>query len=382
VSVPWRIHVPLGPFLTLHVVLYTLLPIVGNSGYSGNNIVSGIVKILAAKLPAGWQASPAGVPRGSGTASCPFAVLLKIRGPGIPARVVRILTKNRLEPREVDYLATTLNPTPDQPVLIAAPFLSPRTQERLKISGFAYADLTGNVRLSISEPGLFIETTGVSENPEPLPRNRKSLKGPKAGRIVRALCDFRPPTGVRELARRAKVDAGYASRVVDYLNCEALVSRVRRGPVKTVDWTALLRRWSEEYSPYQRQRVLMCLAPRGLAAVVDRLKDLSGRFAVSGSWAAAQLAPVAPLRLLLVYMDESAAALEHLEISPTDSGANVAVASPFDPVVYERMSTRNGVNIVAPSQVVVDLLTSPGRGPNEAEALMEWMQENEDVWRA
>jgi len=85
---------------------------------------------------------------------------------------------------------------------------------------------------------------------------------------------------------------------------------------------------------------------------------------------------------LLVYMDESAAALEHLEISPTDSGANVAVASPFDPVVYERMSTRNGVNIVAPSQVVVDLLTSPGRGPNEAEALMEWMQENEDVWRA
>jgi len=27
-------------------------------------------------------------------------------------------------------------------------------------------------------------------------------------------------------------------------------------------------------------------------------------------------------------------------------------------------------------------LTSPGRGPNEGEALMEWMRHNEDAWRA
>jgi hypothetical protein len=29
--------------------------------------------------------------------------------------------------------------------------------------------------------------------------------------------------------------------------------------------------------------------------------------------------------------------------------------------------------MVALSQVAVDLLTSPGRGPNEAEGLMTWM---------
>lgn len=27
-------------------------------------------------------------------------------------------------------------------------------------------------------------------------------------------------------------------------------------------------------------------------------------------------------------------------------------------------------------------LTIPGRGPTEAEALMQWMKENEDAWRA
>jgi hypothetical protein len=41
-----------------------------------------------------------------------------------------------------------------------------------------------------------------------------------------------------------------------------------------------------------------------------------------------------------------------------------------------------GVRGLALSQVAADLLTSPGRGPNEAEALMEWMRNNEDSWRA
>jgi hypothetical protein len=55
--------------------------------------------------------------------------------------------------------------------------------------------------------------------------------------------------------------------------------------------------------------------------------------------------------------------------------------TPFDDVVFERTSTKNGVTIAAISQVAADLLTSPGRGPNEAAALMQWMQENEDAWR-
>ena len=62
--------------------------------------------------------------------------------------------------------------------------------------------------------------------------------------------------------------------------------------------------------------------------------------------------------------------------------ANVAILTPFDDVVFERTSTKKGVEIVALSQVAADLLTSPGRGPNEGEALMQWMQENEAAWPA
>jgi hypothetical protein len=53
----------------------------------------------------------------------------------------------------------------------------------------------------------------------------RSLKGAKAGRIVRALIDRSKPPGVRELASLAQIDAGYVSRVLALLDTEALITR-------------------------------------------------------------------------------------------------------------------------------------------------------------
>jgi hypothetical protein len=355
---------------------------VGNSAISDNTLVPDIIRVLQGRLPAGWETAIRKTARRDRNVPAAGDAVLNIRRRGMPASSILIEAKTRVEPKDVEYLEATLRPTADQPVLIAAPFLSPRTRERLKNSGFAYADLTGNVRLNLSQPGLFIETTGATENPEPSQRDRKSLKGAKAGRLVRALCDFRSPLGLRELAKRAGVDPGYASRIVDFLNREALVTRTTRGPVTSVDWQGLLRRWSQEYSPLRRRGATMYLAPRGIPSVLEKLKSTPKRFAVTGSWAAAQVAPVAPPRLLQVYVDKPAAIDNELDLRPADAGANVALLTPLDTVVYERTSKKNGITIAALSQVAADLLTSPGRGPNEAEALMEWMRDNEDAWRA
>jgi len=349
---------------------------------SDNRLIIEINQLLQKRLPAGWDSRVLKPAQGTRKASVPMDTALSVRRKGAAAGTVRFTAKSRIDPKDVDYLAATLRPTPEQPVLIAATFLSPRTQERLRNRGFAYADLTGNVRLSLTEPGLFIETTGARENPAPDPRERKSLKGAKAGRLVRALCDFRPPVGLRELAKRVGVDPGYASRIVDFLDREALVSRTTRGPITNVDWQNLLKRWSREYSPFRRQGVAMYLAPRGIPAAIARLKQGTMRYAVTGSWAAAEVAPVAPPRLLLVYIDQPAAVERELDLRPAEAGANIAILSPFDDVVFERTSLKGGVTVAAFSQVAADLLTSPGRGPNEGEALMQWMLENEDAWRA
>ncbi len=356
-----------------------MLPVVGNTCIPGNMVVADVVEALLGRLPAGWAGSVLKPSTATGAASAD--AVLNVRRKGAGSGTVRVGAKSRVEPKDVDYLAATLRPTPNEPVLIAAPYLSPRTQERLRSRGFAYADLTGNVRLEMTEPGLFIETTGAREKPEPSPRDRKSLKGAKAGRLVRALCDFRPPVGLRELARRAGVDPGYASRVVDSLDREALVTRTPRGPITAVDWRALLNRWSQEYSPFRRQGATMYLAARGIPAVTERLKQLKVRYAVTGSWAAAEVAPVAPPRLLTLYVDRPRDVEQALDLRPADAGANVALFMPFDDIVFERTSVKKGITITALSQIAADLMTSPGRGPNEAEALMQWMLENENAWR-
>ena len=129
-------------------------------------------------------------------------------------------------------------------------------------------------------------------------------------------------------------------------------------------------------------RVSWYLAPRGLPSVVDSLKTLNGGYVVSGSWAANLFAPVTPARLLLCYADDIQKLAKTLDLRQVDAGMNVVLARPFDQIVTERTSKRDGLTVAALSQVAADLLTSPGRGPNEAEALMEWMRENESVWRA
>ena len=171
----------------------------------------------------------------------------------------------------------------------------------------------------LAEPGLFIETTGAQENPEPSPRERKSLKGAKAGRLVRALCDFRTPVGLRELAKRAGVSPGYASRVVDFLDRDSLVTRTPRGPITAVDWQGLLSRWSQEYSPFRHQGATMFLGARGIPAVTERTSKQLNEYAVTGSWAAAEVAPVAPPRLLTVYIDRPRDVEQALDLRPAEA---------------------------------------------------------------
>jgi hypothetical protein len=101
---------------------------------------------------------------------------------------------------------------------------------------------------------------------------------------------------------------------------------------------------------------------------------------VTGSLAAWRLAPIAPARLGMVfvegYADDAAATLG---LAPADTGANVFLIEPFDRVALERATDEDGVRYAAASQVAADLARSPGRGPSESAALVKWMAASEDA---
>ena len=160
-----------------------------------------------------------------------------------------------------------------------------------------------------------------------------------------------------------------------------MITKEDRGRITQVEWPALLRRWAQEYSFTTSNRANNFLEPRGLSSLLAKLRDTSLNYAVSGSLAATQIAPIAAPRLAAVYVEDVFPFAKTLDLRPTESGTNVILAEPFDSVVFERTRKTSGVVYAALSQVVADLLTSSGRGPNEAEELIVWMEQNEDEWR-
>jgi hypothetical protein len=358
---------------------YILFPVMGNTPGSGNKVLARIPEELAARLPRGWKVRPGA--GGSRTADGPDARLKLVAGDGTAAALL-IEARQRVEPRSIPALREQLRGWTGGTGMLVAPYLSPATREGLLKAEVNYLDFAGNLRLVVDRPALYVYTVGAARNPSPEERPGWSLKGATAGRVVRVLCDFLPPVGIRELASRASTTPGYASRLVERLDAEALLTRARRGPVQSVDWQALLRRWAKDYTPFARPRARSYLAPRGLLALEERLRASRFRHAVTGGVAAARLSAAASPRLFAVYVDDAEAAASGLGLQVAETGANVLLLSPFDPVVYERGSERGSLRLVAPSQIAADLLTSPGRGPAEADAFMAWMAEHERAWRA
>jgi hypothetical protein len=224
---------------------------------------------------------------------------------------------------------------------------------------------------------------GADRDLSPTPRGKARVRGLKAGRLIRTLVDVRPPYGVRELGEATGLAPGYISTLLNTLDDDALLERSKRGRVESVDIAGLLRRWVENYELFSSNDASTFLAPRGVTRALSALADLSeiGPSAVTGSFAAVRYAPIAAPALLVVYNETPTALAAALEMIPADSGTNVVVLRPFDPVVWERTIEGDGVRYVAPSQAAVDCLTGNGRMPSEGEALLKWMLENEEEWR-
>jgi DNA-binding transcriptional ArsR family regulator len=311
---------------------------------------------------------------------------IDLRGNNSVSNTLLVETKSSFSPRDVDRLLGGLTKAYQRmyanvPILLVAPWLSQGTQQRLREGGVNYLDLTGNAWISLENPTLLITTQGDRRDPSPPPASKLTVRGPKAGRLIRWLIDVRPPYGVRDLASATKLSPSYVSRLLDTLDEEALIERSKRGTVESLDVARLLRRWTETYSVLRANESKPFIAPRGAADALDHMCKLPYLTAVTGSFAAVRRAPVAAPALLAVYADEPAGLADALGLLPADSGANVVLLKPYDPVVWQRQSVTDGISYVADSQAAADCLTGNGRMPAEGEALLKWMTANESTWR-
>lgn len=351
---------------------------------------------LRASLPPAWKLEiapdiSARVPSQRNTRP---DLLLVISEPAGGSAFLAVNVRRAIEPRDIPLIIHQLaiyRPSLASAgngivsLLVAAPFIGPQARESLVSSDANYLDATGNLYLRLARPALFIERQGASSNPWLKGRDLRTLKGPAAGRVVRALGDFRPPYGVRELAQHAQTPAGTVTKILALLGREALVARASRGKyageILSVDWPRLLQRWTQDYNFETSNVTRPYLEPRGLDALLAKLKTTPMLYAITGSFASISVAPVVQPRLMALYIEDAERAAAALGLRPAERGANILLAQPFDKVVFARATVRDDLTYAAYTQVAADLLTGPGRGPQEGAALLKWMEEHEDAWR-
>lgn len=357
------------------------------------DILSTVLDELNKRLPKAWYAqaeSGARVGRFRGDAVVTLASPRSEKA-ALYAQVRRSVVTRDLDPLlndiriRMNESSLSDGPAPARPMIIAR-YLAPVLQAWLTERNVPYADATGNVRIALEEPALFVRDVGAQKDPWRGPgRPKGNLKGASAARVVRALADLQPPYTVPALMKLAGTPSGNTYRAIDFIEQEDLLVR-EGGKIIDVRWRALLERWSKDYGFAQLAAGSTYLAPRGLPDLMKRLSGLDGdeegaRYAVTGSLATPKWEAYAPAKNAMIYADKPDDLAARLGLRQVDAGANVLIAAASATAAFDRTQRLDGTAIVAPSQAAVDLLTAPGRGPEEGRALLDWMEKNEPAWR-
>jgi hypothetical protein len=332
-----------------------------------------VLEVIRRRLPEGWAIKEAVAT----TAKAATDTLLQIKSPSGERATMLVELKRRVYPNALGAAFTQ----PDaRNRLLVSSFIPPAAKRRLIARGMGFADPTGNVRLMLSKPGLFIEAAGASSDPTPRVAKR-SLKSVAASRVIRALIDTLPPFRLTEVAARSRADAGLVSRLLLQIEQEGLLTRQARGSVTEVNWDELIRRWAQEYRVTKNNAATYMLEPRGLTLLLSGLRTTTLRYALTGSVAASMRAAVAPPALAMLYVESPNEIAEAFKLRPARTGGNVVLLVPRDSLPFEGTTRVQELVVAAPSQVAADLLTGPGRSSSEADAFLDWMKENENEWR-
>jgi hypothetical protein len=162
-----------------------------NIRLSSNRTLTRALEALRSRLPAGWAVvRSAREPRGAGYRPDD---LLEVRGPDGSKSTVVVEARDTVTASQAAIISRQLTKAVvDNRAarsLLVTRYLSELARERLNAGDVSFLDLTGNTRIALSRPALFIEARGADRDPSPQDRGSRSLKGASAARITRALCD-------------------------------------------------------------------------------------------------------------------------------------------------------------------------------------------------
>ena len=260
--------------------------------------------------------------------------------------------------------------------LFCVPYLSPRVTEMCREQSISYLDSVGNCW--IAAPGLFLHIAGKPNRPTVSKAVDPFSK--KSSRIVRTLLTH-PSKGwqVQQLAQQADVSLGLVSKAKTTLLEDAYLDE-RDRLLFVRDGIKLLQGWSAEYRPHVK-RVQLFAIPRP-NEIEKRLakwcRTNKVTYALTQLAAAWRYSPMVRYDNSTVYIDRKLetgnklrALLESLDAREVETGANCTLWITDDPAVFTDAKELDGVMVVSPLQLYLDLMALSGRGKDAAEEVFE-----------
>lgn len=288
-----------------------------------------------------------------------------------------VQTRQHLLPNTVLGLFQKLKEDrPNGTLLLCAPYISARVAEMCREQNVSYLDGVGNCW--IAAPGLFVYVVGrpnrptVSKAVDPFSR--------KSSRIVRTLLT-QPGKGwqVQQLAQQADVSLGLVSKAKTALIEDAYLEE-RDRLLFVRDTVKLLKGWSAEYRPHVK-RVQLFAIPRP-NEIEKRLAEWCRTnkvtYALTQLAAAWRYSPMVRYDKSVAYIDRELetgnkmkSLLEHLDAGEVETGANCILWITDDAAVFRDSKEIDGIKVVSPLQLYLDLMALSGRGKDAAEEVFE-----------
>ena len=302
-------------------------------------------------------------------------VLAKVKfqdGEQILIAEVKSSGQPRLAREAVNQLLRYRESLPDAYGVFIAPYISPQAASICTQEGVGYVDLAGNCHLSFGQ--VYIEKEG-KPNPFAQKRDLRSLYSPKAARVLRVLLtDPRRPWKVQALAAEAKVSLGQVANVKKLLTDREWL-RTEQDGFRLSEPGALLAEWSENYT-YRRNQVHDYYSLRAIEDVEAELATICRRegitYALTGFSGAARFAPAVRYQRVMAYVQgDKEAVTSRLQLKAVSSGANVSLLTPYDEGVFYATRDCEGIRVVSPIQLYLDLHGFRGRGEEAAKVLLE-----------
>lgn len=257
--------------------------------------------------------------------------------------------------------------------LLVVPFMGEVGKEMCQHAGVAWLDLSGNARITM--PRLRIAIEGKPN--VHVSRGRPSDPfAPKASRITRILL-LHPGVAwsQSDLVRKAEMDKGFVSRMIQRLEHAGLLERDAQGLIHVRSPGELLGAWRAAYDFSRHEIIRAVVAARSgpdlVQRVTEKLHESGIHYAATGLASAWAYAPFASYRTATVYVDQrlNAETMKTLGARESSTGANLWLVVPNDDGVFTGSNVLDTLVCVSPLQTYLDLKGQPERAEEAAEEL-------------